>query len=442
VSRRLYRVNEALREVISATVETGVKDPRLGFVTVTAVRTSPDLRDARVFVSVLGGEDDREGSLAALQAAHGMFQARIAERLRLKRTPRLEFVYDDTTDRAMQLNRLLDLEAEEIAARTEATGHGDADAVCDVIAGASSVSVAVHDDPDLDAIGAAAGVLDLVAQSGGEACLRVRPGTELPRSDWFLDPARVEAGPPREGDVLVAVDTGSLERLALDVDGWTGTVVNIDHHPDNTLFGDVLLVRPRASSAAELVTDVAARMGLTPSAAAAAGLYAGILFDTGGFRHSSTGAATLRAAATLVAAGAEPESAYREVFEDRSLADLRLWARAVALAAPVADGRALMSVLTAAELAACGESRRTEGVVDSLRGVRDVEVAALVRPQHDGPGTRVSLRSSNADVGALARRHGGGGHRLAAGFSSDDGPEEVAEWLSSELEELLSTASS
>lgn len=442
MSRRIYRVNEALREVISQAVETEIRDPRLGFVTVTAVRTAPDLRDARVFVSVLGPEEAREGSLAALQAAHGLLQARIAERLRMKRTPRLEFVYDDTTDRAMHLNRLLDREADDIAARTAMSGHGDVERVAEVLGSTAAATVGVHDDPDLDAVGAAAGVVDLITQSGGRARLRVRPGTELPRCAWFLEPSAVEVGPPEEGDVLIAVDTGSLERLALDLEGWTGTVVNIDHHPDNTLFGDAVLVRPGASSAAELVADVATRMGLTPSPAAAQGLYAGILFDTGGFRHASSGAATFRAAATLVAAGAEPQTTYREVFEDRSLADLRLWATAVGKAQPLADGRALLAVLTPADVAASGESSRTEGIVDDLRAVMGVEAAALVRPQLDGPGTRVSLRSTDVDVGALARDHGGGGHKLAAGFSDDDGPEEVATWLSTELEKLLSTASS
>lgn len=125
MNRRLYKVNESLREVVSEAIERDVKDPRLGFVTVTGVVTSPDLREARVFVSVLGDEQQRQDSLTALQAAHGAIQARVATRIRLKRTPRLAFVYDDTTDRALHINELLRQEAQELAARTSTDRDSD-----------------------------------------------------------------------------------------------------------------------------------------------------------------------------------------------------------------------------------------------------------------------------------------------------------------------------
>ena len=106
-AERMRRVNEAIRQVLADTLAGELADPRLGFVTVTDVRTSPDLRDARVFVSVLGDEDARADSLAALRSAHGLLQGRIAAELTLKRTPRLEFVYDGTTDRALRVESLL-----------------------------------------------------------------------------------------------------------------------------------------------------------------------------------------------------------------------------------------------------------------------------------------------------------------------------------------------
>jgi ribosome-binding factor A len=122
VSRRLYKVNEAVREVVSQAIDTEVKDPRLGFVTVTGVETTSDLRDARVYVSVLGDEAQRADSLVALQAAHGVLQRAVAARLRMKRTPRLVFAYDETTDRALHINQLLATEAAEIAARAGDAG--------------------------------------------------------------------------------------------------------------------------------------------------------------------------------------------------------------------------------------------------------------------------------------------------------------------------------
>lgn len=109
-SDRMRRVDEAIRQVIGDVVA-DLKDPRVGFVTVTDVRTSPDLRHARVFVSVLGSDVEREDSLQGLASAHGYLQSRVAAELRLKRTPALTFAYDDTTDRAMRVGALLEDQA-------------------------------------------------------------------------------------------------------------------------------------------------------------------------------------------------------------------------------------------------------------------------------------------------------------------------------------------
>ncbi len=112
-SDRMRRVDEAIREVLSDAVGQGLKDPRIGFVTVTDVKTSPDLRHARVFVTVLGDAAQREASLAGLQSAHGVLQRRVADELHMKRTPTLQFLYDDTTDRAMHLEQLIRREVDE-----------------------------------------------------------------------------------------------------------------------------------------------------------------------------------------------------------------------------------------------------------------------------------------------------------------------------------------
>jgi len=107
MSERMRRVNAAVREVLSEAVGE-LKDPRIGFVTVTGVETSSDLRQAQVFVSVLGSEKKREQTLAGLGAAHGVLQARIARELRMKRTPQLSFQYDDSVERGVRMSHLID----------------------------------------------------------------------------------------------------------------------------------------------------------------------------------------------------------------------------------------------------------------------------------------------------------------------------------------------
>ncbi|MGH2916840.1 MAG: 30S ribosome-binding factor RbfA [Solirubrobacteraceae bacterium] len=107
-SGRMRRVDEAMRVVLSDAIATELKDPRVGFVTVTGVKTSPDLRHARVYVSVLGAEPERSESLDGLRSAHGFLQRRLATQLTLKHTPTLSFEYDESVDRGMRISRLLD----------------------------------------------------------------------------------------------------------------------------------------------------------------------------------------------------------------------------------------------------------------------------------------------------------------------------------------------
>ena len=105
---RMRRINELMREVVGGAIATELQDPRIGFVTVTAVETSPDLRSARVFVSVLGDERERADTLSGLRSSHGVLQAAIAREVRIKRTPTLSFHYDDSIERGARISRLLE----------------------------------------------------------------------------------------------------------------------------------------------------------------------------------------------------------------------------------------------------------------------------------------------------------------------------------------------
>jgi ribosome-binding factor A len=116
---RMRRVDEAVREVLSDAIAKDLRDPRVGFVTVTGVKTSPDLRHARVFVSVFGDEQVRSDSLEGLRSAHGFLQGRVAAELRLKHTPMLEFDYDESVDRAMRLSRLMEEGSDNVQAEED-----------------------------------------------------------------------------------------------------------------------------------------------------------------------------------------------------------------------------------------------------------------------------------------------------------------------------------
>ena len=108
MAQRMRRVNELMREVIGSAIASELEDPRIGFVTVTSVDTSSDLRSARVYVSVLGSEAEREASLEGLRSSHGVLQSVIAREMRIKRTPTLSFHYDDSPERGVRISRLLE----------------------------------------------------------------------------------------------------------------------------------------------------------------------------------------------------------------------------------------------------------------------------------------------------------------------------------------------
>jgi ribosome-binding factor A len=125
VGLRLLKVNEGVKEVVSAVIAEGLKDPRIGFVTVTGVETSRDLRHAKVFFSVLGGERERAATMEGLVASQGYLQARVNSALRMKRTPQLVFVYDETTDRAQRIEHLIRREAEVLGEEPPAAPEDD-----------------------------------------------------------------------------------------------------------------------------------------------------------------------------------------------------------------------------------------------------------------------------------------------------------------------------
>ena len=349
MAKRLLRVNEALRETLSQAIGEGLKDPRVGFVTVTGVETSPDLRHAKVFVSVLGGKKEREQTLAGLASSHGYLQARIAAarapqahaaaRVPLRRLDRHAACASRSCSSATKASSdpragkrpTADSEGETgneggIEPERRERGRGmslDPAALAAVAArmrGERLVALAVHENPDLDAVGAAVGMADLFAQLGVPARVHVTPGVELPLAAELAPDGLVTTDPVPAGATLYALDTGSRRRMALSLDGWDGAIVNIDHHHDNERFGALDLVDGESSSTSEIVAELAGELGLRPGPAAATALYAGISFDTGHFQHASTSARTFAVAAGLVQDGAEPNRVYRLLYEGRSLA--------------------------------------------------------------------------------------------------------------------------
>ena len=289
--------------------------------------------------------------------------------------------------------------------------------------------VTSHDNPDGDALGSLLAT-HLALEALGKRSLMVLGGaTPLPPEYGFLAIERHgllrEAPADAAERVLVAVDCAQESRIVeptlLDAALLT---VNVDHHHDNTRFGDVNLVVEDASSTAEVLADVFAELGLEPTPAIAEALYTAVVTDTGRFQYSNTTPKALRLAATLVEAGADVSKVFVEVYESTPFPKLKLLARALERATELAGGRVVVSELLREDFDAAGaDEPYSEGIIDHLRAVDGAELVALVRelPAGASAARKGSLRShpDGVDVSAIARDFGGGGHKRAAGFSTD-----------------------
>jgi phosphoesterase RecJ-like protein len=202
----------------------------------------------------------------------------------------------------------------------------------------------------------------------------------------------------------------------------------------------VNLIVPEASSTAEIIRDVLRELDVDLTPRIAEALYVALVTDTGRFQYTNTTPKALRLAAELVEAGADVQGIFRHVYESVQFAKLKLLARALERAHLFEGGRLVISYLVKDDFTDVGaEAPYSEGIIDQLRAVEGTEAVALIREPPGGDGgsqeRRVSLRSSHdeVDVSAIARERGGGGHRQAAGFSSDESIEDIIAFIQREF---------
>jgi len=320
----------------------------------------------------------------------------------------------------------------------------DISAVVAVLRAHERFVVTSHEAPDGDALGSILGAALALRQLGKDVVMFLGGPAPLPGEYRFLELEQRGLLRERPADfgerVLVAVDCASPARVGAEpgVVGAAPFTINIDHHHDNPRFGDVNLVVPDASSTGEVLGDIFHALGveLTPEIAEA--LYIALVTDTGRFQYANTTPKALRLAADLVEAGADVHRVFQGVYENVQFAKLKLLARALERAQVLEGGEIVVSHLLRGDFEAVGATEPySEGIIDVLRSVEGSLVSALIRepPRDAAPARKVSLRSSidEIDVSAIARKSGGGGHREAAGFSSDLSVEEITDFIVQEV---------
>ena len=322
--------------------------------------------------------------------------------------------------------------------------------------------LATHEGPDGDAIGSLFAMHELLVALGKDAEMFLSPSDlPLPVEFGFVEPHEVIQAPPADiaQRTVVFLDCGNIDRNSAAVLRDGAHLVNIDHHHDNTEFGTVNHVVADASCTAEIVWDLMHGLAVDPTGRVAEALYVGLITDTGRFMYENTGPRAHQMAAELIGAGVDVQQVYRRLFEEMPLARLKLLARALDQVHSYDEGRLTLASLTAEDFASASAGDGDyEGIVDHLRSVRGTKVAALVRavppadeaiagaravPPADEAGTggdapvrrKVSLRATgdDVDVSAVARVQGGGGHRRAAGFTTELDLDQIVALLRREI---------
>ena len=322
------------------------------------------------------------------------------------------------------------------------TTTSDVSAVADAIRSHDRFLLVTHENPDGDALGSILALKVALDALGKDAVMYLYGDAPLPAEYAFMPLGDLRRRLPEDWRerALIAVDCANESRLGPDAEllERAPLVVNIDHHHDNSRFGGINLIVSEASSTGEVLRDLFTELGVELTPELAEPLYIALVTDTGRFQYTNTTPKALRLAAELVEAGANVHQIFRDVYESVQFAKLKLLARALERAQIYDGGRLVVSYLLQSDYATVGAPEAySEGIIDYLRAVEGADMAALIRepPRSDGPARRVSLRASTdeLDVSAIARKSGGGGHRQAAGFSSDDSIEEIRDFIEREF---------
>lgn len=311
-----------------------------------------------------------------------------------------------------------------------------------LVDGAHHVVVISHKDADGDTLGSALAMAELLASLGKEVAIRVPP----PVPDFYAFMPGFDAVNDEESgvvpDLVVVMDASNLERLSDTLGRLPEGIpmINIDHHVSNSRFGSLNLVVPDASSTAEVTYDLIHELGLPITSTMATNLYAGVLTDTGGFRHENTTYRVLEIAADLVRRGADAADVAMRIYKSKKLTTMRLQALAMGTIGYDCEDRLIYASVTREMLRRAGAGMdESEGLIDLLNSVEGLELALLFK-EIEPDLTKVSVRSRGAaNANLLAAAFGGGGHERASGVELPVPLRQAMEMVLAEARRMLET---
>jgi bifunctional oligoribonuclease and PAP phosphatase NrnA len=296
-----------------------------------------------------------------------------------------------------------------------------------------------HENPDGDALGSLVAMHEILELMGKDNVMFMS-AEDFPLPYEYrslpLDDVRHQLPEDAEERTIVFLDCGNIDRMPVGFLRRDGAhIVNIDHHHDNTEFGTANLVVGGASCTAEIIYGLTEDLGVEMTREIADALYVGLVTDTGKFQYQNTTPAAHLMAADLISHGVDVHEEFRRLYENVPFAKLQLLARVLSRVERYDDGELTVSYIYRRDYEELGaDENYSEGIVDHIRAVEGTVVAALIREQlkegREGV-CKVSLRAAtdDVDVSVIARKEGGGGHRQAAGFSTEKSGTELIDMI-------------
>lgn len=433
---RPVRVGVLIKEEIAKLLTRGLKDPRIGFVSIMDVRMSKDLRYANVYVSLFGGEAERKSSLIGLQHSAGWIRREVGKHLHIRVVPEIRFFPDDTLDTVYHLEEVF----EEIHAEQQQQPmlQLTLEEIVAALREGNAFYLACHENPDGDAIGTML-AMRLLLQAMGKKNITCVAADSVPLMYQGLPGAKTivnaEAETP-DYDIAILLDCGRLDRIGVIAEdiATEKRLLVIDHHLEPGEPGASGFIDATYASAGEIMAELfdAAEVALSEDAALC--LYTAVATDTGCFRFSNTTARTHRIAARLLETGIDVNPWNKAFFSDMHRRKFELLRRALERVEFHADGRIALSWVCAQDLEELeARTEDTENLISYWQSVDSVSVAILFKG-FEADSTRVSFRSdASFDSAAFLRCFGGGGHAPAAGATLDMPLEQAKETLIKEL---------
>lgn len=437
---RATRVAELVRQEIGRLLAKGLKDPRIGFVSVMSVRMSPDLHYADVYVSMYGSEKERKGSLIALRNSAGWVRREIGKALRMRVTPEIRFHADTSLDEVYHLEKVF----EEVHKEQESAPMLKLDfpGMIEEFQRGNAFVICSHENPDGDAGGSMLALAELLRAMGKTQvhCALSDPVPRLCASLKGADKVLSRDSERPEFDTLVIVDVAQRERIGGIADWVTPStrILVVDHHLVEHPYGHAGVVDPTYAAVGEMIVDLFNAAGIPLTKAAAECAYVAQITDTGSFQYNNTTPRSHRIAAQILETGIDAAHLAREAFSMMTRKQFALFQIAIGRITLAANGKVAYSYMRGEELEAHQATRQDlEGLANYCRNIEGVEAGLFftgVEPEM----TKLSIRSAEGFSAAeFARRFDGGGHAAAAGATIRDNLDTAIERVVSALAATL-----